>query len=62
MLDCRYARILRTDEDVFLTPRLLTWTPPHDVVFGEVWSRSTLSRVQPPVLRLPVLPAIEHMP
>ena len=44
MLDCRYDRILRTDEDVFLTPRLLTWTPPHDFVFGQVCIRRTSYR------------------
>jgi hypothetical protein len=32
----RYDSILRTDEDVFLTPQLLTWQPPHNTMFGEV--------------------------
>lgn len=34
LLLCRYDKLMRTDEDAFLTPRLLTWRPPHEAMFG----------------------------
>lgn len=30
----RYDKLMRTDEDGFLTPRLLMWRPPHEAMFG----------------------------
>lgn len=30
----RYKYVLRTDQDAVITPRILTWRPPHGMVFG----------------------------